>query len=58
MKALQYLKRTASLGVIYESATDDAMKLSAWVDADHVRCRDTRRSVSGGAVILGGEAIS
>ena len=29
MKALQYLKRTASLGVTYGSATEDNMKLSA-----------------------------
>ena len=33
------------------------MKLSAWVDADHTSCPDTRRSVSGGAVMLGGGAI-
>ena len=47
MKALQYLKRTTSLGVTYEAATEDNMKLSAWVDADHASCPDTRRSVSG-----------
>ena len=58
MKALQYLKRTASLGVRYGGATEDNMKLSAWVDADHAPCPDTRRSVSGGAVMLGGGAIS
>ena len=34
------------------------MKLSAWVDADHAPCPDTRRSVSGGAMMLGGGAIS
>ena len=58
MKALQYLKRTASLGVTYGGATEDNMKLSAWVDTDHASCPDTRRSVSGGAVMLGGGAIS
>ena len=58
MKALQYLKRTASLGVRYGGVTEDNMKLSAWVDADHAPCPDTRRSVSGGAVMLGGGAIS
>ena len=57
MKALQYLKPTASLGVTYGGATEDNMKLSAWVDADHASCPDTRRSVSGGAVMLGGGAI-
>ncbi|CAN0193722.1 unnamed protein product [Ascophyllum nodosum] len=30
MKALQYLKRTASLGVTYGGATEDNMKLTAW----------------------------
>ena len=58
MKALQYLKRTASLGVTYGGVTEDNMKLSAWVDADHASCPDTRRSVSGGAGMLGGEAVS
>ena len=28
------------------------MKLSAWVEADHASCLDTRRSVSGDAVML------
>ena len=58
MKALLYLKRTASLWVIYGGATEDNMKLSAWVDADRASCPDTRRSVSGGAVMLGGGAIN
>ena len=57
MKVLQYLKRTASLGVTYGGATEDNMKLSAWMDADHASSPDTRRSVSGGAVMLGGGAI-
>ena len=58
MKALQYLKQTASLGVTYGGATEDNMKLSACVDADHASRPDTRRSVSGGAVVLGEWAIS
>ena len=57
MKAVQYLKRTASLGITYGGVTED-MKLSAWVDADHASCPDTRRSVSGGVVMLGGGAVS
>ena len=56
-KALQYLKRTADLGVTYGGISAD-MKLSAWVDSDHATCPDTRRSVSGAAVMLGGGAIS
>ena len=58
MKALQYLKRTSSLGVTYGGATEDAMELSAWVDADHATCPDTRRLVSGDSVMLGEGAIS
>ena len=58
MKALQYLKQTASLGVTYGGATEDNMKLSACVDADHASRPDTRRSVLGGAVVLGEWAIS
>ena len=57
MKALQSLKRTASPGVTYGGATEDIMKLSEWVDADHASCSDTRRSVSRGAVMLGEAAI-
>ena len=34
------------------------MELSTWVDADHASCPDTRRSVSGGAVMLGRGEIS
>ena len=58
MKALQYLKWTASLGVTYGGATEGIMKLSAWVEVDHASCPDTRRSVSGGAVMLGGGTIT
>ena len=44
--------------MIYGGATEGATKLSAWVDADHATCLDTRRSVSGGAVMLSGGAIT
>ena len=37
---------------------EDNMKLSAWVDADHASCPDTRRSVSGGVVMLRRGAIN
>ena len=58
MKALQYLKRTMSLGVTYGCTMEDNIKLSAWVDADHASCPHTRRSVAGGAVMLGRGVIS
>ena len=41
MKAMQYLKRTADLGVTYGGGAVD-MKLSVWVDANHATCPDTR----------------
>ena len=56
-KALQYLWRTKDMGITYEGGTGGT-KLSAWVDADYGTCPDTRRSVSGGAVMLGDGAIS
>ena len=58
MKALQCLKRMSNLGVTYRGATEDNMRLSVWMNADHASCPDTRRSVSGGAVMLGGGATS
>ena len=50
MKALQYLKRTASPGVTFGGATEDNMKLSAWVGADHASYPDTRRGLGRGAI--------
>ena len=41
MKALKYLKLTASLGATYGGTTEGAVKLSAWVDADHATCPDS-----------------
>ncbi|GKB70055.1 hypothetical protein Tco_0931467 [Tanacetum coccineum] len=32
---------------------DTGMSLTAYADADHARCRDTRRSTSGSAQFLG-----
>ena len=58
MKAMQYLKRTADYGIVYGGTSRNDTKLSAWVDADHATCPDTRRSVSGAAFMLAGGAIS
>ena len=55
---MQYLKRTVNLEVTCGGSGAVDMKLSAWVDADHATCPDTRRSVSGAAVTLGGGAIN
>ena len=57
-KALQYLWRTKDMGITYGKEPGGNIKLSAWVDADYGTCPDTRRSVSGGAVMMGKGAIS
>ena len=57
-RALQYLWRTKDVGITYGGTPGSCTKLSASVDADFATCPDTRRSVSGGAVMLGGGVIS
>ena len=53
-RALQYLWRTKDNGITYGGTPGSCTNLSAWVDADFTTCPDTRRSVSGVAVMLGG----
>ena len=53
-RALQYLWRTKDVGITYGGRPGLCTKLLAWVDADFATCPDTRRSVSGRAVMLGG----
>ena len=57
-RALQYLWQTKDIGITYGGTPESCTKLSAWVDADFATCQDTRRLVSGGAVMLRGGAIS
>ena len=57
-RALQYLWRTKDVGITYGGTPGSCTKLSAWVDAAFATCPDTRRSVSDGAVMLEGGAIS
>ena len=58
MEALRYFWRTKDLGVAYGGVTSRDLTLSAYVDSDHATCPDSRRSVSGGTVMLGGGTIS
>ncbi|GJX50139.1 hypothetical protein Tco_0276984 [Tanacetum coccineum] len=44
------------MGLWYSKDTD--MSLTAYADADHARCQDTRRSTSGSAQFLGDKLIS
>ncbi|GJR27074.1 hypothetical protein Tco_1103306 [Tanacetum coccineum] len=44
------------MGLWYSKDTD--MSLTAYVDADHAGCQDTRRSTSGNAQFLGDKLVS
>ncbi|GKF54900.1 hypothetical protein Tco_0165240, partial [Tanacetum coccineum] len=52
----RYLKGTINVGLWYSKDTD--MSLTAYSDADHARCQDTRRSTSGSARFLGDKLVS
>ncbi|GKE18814.1 retrovirus-related pol polyprotein from transposon TNT 1-94 [Tanacetum coccineum] len=52
----QYLKGTINTGLWYSKDID--MSLTAYADADHVGCQDTRRSSSGSAQFLGDKLFS
>ena len=58
MKALGYFWRTKDLGITYGGVTSRGLTMSAYVDSDLATCPDSRRSVSGWAVMLGGGTIS
>ena len=58
MKALRYFWRTKDLGITYGGVTSRGLTMSAYVGSDHATCQDSRRSVSGGAVVLVGGTIS
>nr|GEV98192.1 integrase, catalytic region, zinc finger, CCHC-type, peptidase aspartic, catalytic [Tanacetum cinerariifolium] len=54
-RIFQYLKGTISMGLWYSK--DINMSLSAYADADHAGCQDTRRSTSGSAQFLGDKLV-
>ncbi|GJY41360.1 hypothetical protein Tco_0428630 [Tanacetum coccineum] len=51
-----YLNGTINIGLWYSKDTD--MSLTAYADADHAGCQDTRRSTSGSAQFLGDKLVS
>nr|GEX14598.1 retrovirus-related Pol polyprotein from transposon TNT 1-94 [Tanacetum cinerariifolium] len=55
-RVFRYLKGTFNWGLWYPK--DTAMALTAFVDADHAGCQDTRRSTSGSAQFLGDKLVS
>ncbi|GJZ03699.1 retrovirus-related pol polyprotein from transposon TNT 1-94 [Tanacetum coccineum] len=55
--SMMYLTaRTINMGLWYPK--DTAMALTAYADADHAGCQDTRRSTSGSAQFLGDKLVS
>ncbi|GJZ65278.1 retrovirus-related pol polyprotein from transposon TNT 1-94, partial [Tanacetum coccineum] len=50
------LKGTINMGLWYSK--DTGMSLTAYSDADHAGCQDTRRSTSGSAQFLGDKLVS
>ncbi|CAM9281894.1 unnamed protein product, partial [Sphacelaria rigidula] len=57
MEVMKYLKRTTDYGIVYGGTSGNDTELSAWVDADHATCPNTRHSVSGAAFMLAGGDI-
>ncbi|GKB35937.1 retrovirus-related pol polyprotein from transposon TNT 1-94 [Tanacetum coccineum] len=55
-RIFQYLKRTINMGLWYSK--DTGISLTAYADADHARCQDTRRSTSGSALFLSDKLVS
>ncbi|GJV30324.1 retrovirus-related pol polyprotein from transposon TNT 1-94 [Tanacetum coccineum] len=51
-----YAMITINMGLWYSKDTD--MSLTAYADADHAGCQDTRRSTSGSAQFLGDKLVS
>ncbi|GJU25109.1 retrovirus-related pol polyprotein from transposon TNT 1-94 [Tanacetum coccineum] len=55
-RVFRYLQGTINMGLWY--LKDTAMALTAYADADHAGCQDTRRSTSGSAQFLGDKLVS
>ncbi|GJT67974.1 copia protein [Tanacetum coccineum] len=55
-RIFRYLKGTINMGLWYSK--DAGMSLTAYLDADHAGCQDTRRSTSGSAQFLGDKLVS
>ncbi|GKB27184.1 retrovirus-related pol polyprotein from transposon TNT 1-94 [Tanacetum coccineum] len=55
-RVFRYLQGTINMGLWYPK--DTAMALTAYADADHAGCQDTRRSTSGSAQFLSDKLVS
>nr|GFA08487.1 uncharacterized mitochondrial protein AtMg00810-like [Tanacetum cinerariifolium] len=52
----RYIKRTINMGLWYSK--DTGMSLTAYADADHARCQDTRHNTLERAQFLGDKLVS
>ncbi|GKC56491.1 hypothetical protein Tco_1084089 [Tanacetum coccineum] len=52
----KYLKGTINMGLSYPK--DSGFELTAFLDADHAECIDTRKNTSGGIQFLGDKLVS
>ena len=52
----EYLYTTRTMGLHYVRGT--ARQVDVWVDADYAMCQDTRKSITGYAIIMSGAAVS
>ncbi|GJW65078.1 hypothetical protein Tco_0116962 [Tanacetum coccineum] len=55
-RIFRYLKGTINMGLWYSK--DSGFELTAFSDADHAGCIDTRKSTSGGIQFLGDKLVS
>ncbi|GJY10374.1 retrovirus-related pol polyprotein from transposon TNT 1-94 [Tanacetum coccineum] len=55
-RVFRYLRGTTNMGLLYSK--DSGFELTAFSNADHARCIDTRKSTSGGIQFLGDELVS
>ncbi|GJT92338.1 retrovirus-related pol polyprotein from transposon TNT 1-94, partial [Tanacetum coccineum] len=55
-RIFRYLRGTINMGLWYSK--DSGIALTAFVDADHASCQDTRRSTSGSMQLLGNRLVS
>ncbi|GJS21969.1 hypothetical protein Tco_0450601 [Tanacetum coccineum] len=55
-RVFRYLKGTVNRGIWYPK--DSSIALTAFADADHAGCQDTRRSTSGSMQFLGDTLVS
>ncbi|GJT47356.1 uncharacterized mitochondrial protein-like protein [Tanacetum coccineum] len=55
-RIFRYLKGTIDMGLWYSK--DSCITLTAYADADHAGCQDTRRSTSGSAQFLGEDDVN